>query len=230
MHCSSCGFDNPEGMKFCGECGVALNNRCPQCGFENPPRFKFCGDCGTALTGQMPAPSSTLPKTQSVQPDTQPVQIERPPPEPPTPDAERRQLTVMFSDLVDSTKLSGQLDPEEYREVLRAYQQTCAEVIHRFGGYIAQHLGDALLVYFGYPQAHEDDAQRAIHTGLGMLEAMKMLHTRLEQDKGIRLAIRVGIHTGLTVVGDIGEGSKRELLALGEAPNVDGAGCCLSRG
>jgi class 3 adenylate cyclase len=126
----------------------------------------------------------------------------------------------MFSDLVDSTKLSGQLDPEDYREVLRAYQQTCAEVIHRFDGYIAQHLGDALLVYFGFPQAHEDDAQRAILAGLGMLNAMKTLNTRLEEDKGIQLAIRVGIHTRLTVVGDIGEGQKHELLALGEAPNV----------
>jgi hypothetical protein len=93
-------------------------------------------------------------------------------------------------------------------------------VIHRFDGYIAQHLGDALLVYFGYPQAHEDDAQRAIHTGLGMLEAMQTLNARLEQEKGIRLALRVGMHTGLTVVGDIGEGANHELLALGEAPNV----------
>jgi len=140
--------------------------------------------------------------------------------EPPTPEAERRQLTVMFSDLVDSTKLSGQFDPEEYREVLRAYQSTCSEVIHRFDGYIAQHLGDALLVYFGYPQAHEDEGQRAIHASLGMLTAMQTLNTRLEQEKGIRLAIRVGIHTGLTVVGDVGSGQKHEMLALGEAPNV----------
>ncbi len=135
-------------------------------------------------------------------------------------EAERRQLTVMFSDLVDSTKLSGQLDPEEYREVLRAYQSTCSEVIHRFDGYIAQHLGDALLVYFGYPHAHEDDAQRAVRTGLGMLDAMKTLNERLEREKGIRLAIRVGIHTGLTVISDVGSGQKHEMLALGEAPNV----------
>jgi class 3 adenylate cyclase/predicted ATPase len=150
----------------------------------------------------------------------QPTQSEPPPPESPTPDAERRQLTVMFSDLVDSTKLSGQLDPEDYRDVVRAYQATCAEVIHRYDGHIAQHLGDALLVYFGYPQAHEDDAQRAIHVGLGMLDAMQALNTRLEQEKGIRLALRVGIHTGLTVIGDIGEGWKPEHLALGATPNI----------
>jgi class 3 adenylate cyclase len=123
-------------------------------------------------------------------------------------------------DVVDSTKLSGQLDPEEYREVLRAYQSACVEAIQRFDGYIAQHLGDGLLVYFGFPTAHEDDAQRAILAGLGMLEAMQMLNTHLEQEHGMRLSIRVGIHTGLTVIGDIGAGEKHELLALGEAPNI----------
>jgi class 3 adenylate cyclase len=128
------------------------------------------------------------PAQQEVTQEAQPTHSEPLPPDPHTPDAERRQLTVMFSDLVDSTQLSGQLDPEEYREVLRAYQQTCSEVIHRFDGYIAQHLGDALLVYFGFPQAHENDAQRGILAGLGMLEAMKSLNTRLQQEKGIRLA------------------------------------------
>jgi len=135
-------------------------------------------------------------------------------------DGERRQLSVLFCDLVDATMLSGQVDPEVYREVLRAYHFTCAEVIHRFNGFIAQHLGDALLVYFGYPQTHEDEAQRAIFVGLGMLEAVQTLNAHLQQEKGIRLAIRVGIHTGLTVIGDIGEGAKHEVLALGEAPNI----------
>jgi class 3 adenylate cyclase len=107
-------------------------------------------------------------------------------------DAERRQLTVMFCDLVDSTRLSGQLDLEDLREVVRAYQSTCAEVIQRFDGHIAQLLGDGLLVYFGYPQAHEDDAQRAIQTGLGMVEAIGTLNTRLEQEQGIRLAVSIG--------------------------------------
>ena len=89
-----------------------------------------------------------------------------------TPAAERRQLTVMFCDLADSTSLARRLDPEDYREVIRAYQAACAEVIQRFDGYIAQYLGDGLLVYYGYPQAHEDDAQRAIRTGLGIVEAI----------------------------------------------------------
>jgi class 3 adenylate cyclase len=115
----------------------------------------------------------------------------------PPPDAERRQLTVMFCDLVDSTKLSSQLDPEEYREVVRAYQQVCSEVITLFDGHIAQLLGDGLLVYFGYPHAHEDDAQRAVRTGLGILAAMGDLNARLKQDKGIQLALRLGIHMDL---------------------------------
>jgi class 3 adenylate cyclase len=136
------------------------------------------------------------------------------------PESERRQLTVMFCDLVGSTPLSEQLDPEELWEVLRAYQQTCAEVVQRFDGHIAQLLGDALLVYFGWPQAHEDDAQRGVKTGLGMLEAMGTLNARLEKDKGIQLKIRVGIHTGLVVVGEMGGGDHKEQLALGETPNI----------
>ena len=116
--------------------------------------------------------------------------------------------------------LASQLDPEDYREVVRAYQQTCAEVIQRFEGHIAQYLGDGLLVYFGYPQAHEDDAQRAVRSGLGMVQAMGTLNRRLEQEKGVRLAIRVGIHTGLVIVGEVGGGSHQEQLALGETPNL----------
>src|SRR5713101_8346686 len=107
------------------------------------------------------------------------------PPAPHSPDAERRQLTVMFCDLVESTKLSSQLDPEEYREVVRAYQQVCSESITRFDGHIAQLLGDGLLVYFGYPRAHEDDPHRAVRTGLGVIEAVGDLNTRLKRDRGI---------------------------------------------
>jgi class 3 adenylate cyclase len=139
---------------------------------------------------------------------------------PQSPDAERRQLTVLFCDIVDSTTLSSQLDAEDYRDVVYAYQVTCAEVIQRFDGYIAQYLGDGLLVYFGYPQAHEDDAQRAVRAGLGIVKAMEHLHAALDQYEGVRLAVRVGIHTGLVVIGDIGAADKREPLALGETPNI----------
>jgi TOMM system kinase/cyclase fusion protein len=136
------------------------------------------------------------------------------------PEAERRQLTVLFCDLVDSTGLSSQLDPEELRAVVRAYQDTCAKVIARFEGHIAQYLGDGLLVYFGYPLAHEDDAQRAVRAGLGMIEAVGQLNTRLEPERGVQLAVRLGVHTGLVVVGEVGSGTRQEQLALGETPNL----------
>src|SRR6266571_7453734 len=128
-------------------------------------------------------------------PIQQPSHSEPPPMATSTPEAERRQLTVMFCDLVDSTKLSSQLDPEDWRDVVRAYQTVSTEVVQRYDGHVAQLLGDGLLIYFGYPQAHEDDAQRAVRAGLGMLAAMGELNSRLQEAKGIQLAIRVGIHT-----------------------------------
>lgn len=134
--------------------------------------------------------------------------------------AERRQLTVMFCDLVDSTALSGKLDPEDLREVIRRYQDVCNKIIRRFGGHIAQYLGDGLLVYFGYPQAHEDDAQRSVRAGLAVVEAVHHLNPSLQEQGEIELSVRVGIHTGLVVTGEVGEGSAREKLAIGETPNI----------
>jgi class 3 adenylate cyclase len=149
-----------------------------------------------------------------------PTRAASPPAEPRPPDAERRQLTILFCDLVDSTALASQLDPEELRTVVRAYQKACAKVIARFEGHIAQYLGDGLLVYFGYPRAHEDDAQRAVRAGLGMVEALGQLNSRLKPERGVHLAVRLGIHTGLVVVGEVGGGSRQEQLALGETPNL----------
>ena len=137
-----------------------------------------------------------------------------------SPEAERRRLTVLFCDLVDSTALAGHLDPEDLREVVRAYHQTCAAVIQPYDGYIAQYLGDGLLVYFGYPRAHEDDAQRAVRAGLGILYAIGPLNSRLPLPPRDRLAVRMGIHTGLVVVGEVGAGARQEPLALGETPNL----------
>src|SRR2546425_8796127 len=166
---------------------------------------------------QEPAPPQST--QQRAAPQDQPTQAE-PPTDYHTPEAERRQLTLLFCDLVDSTKLSSQFDPEEYRDVVRAYQRVCTEVIQRYDGHIAQLLGDGLLVYFGYPVAHEDDAQRAVRAGLGMLAAMGDLNTRLQREKGIQLAIRIGIHTGLVVIGEMGGAGRQEQLALGEVPNI----------
>src|SRR5499426_3112228 len=116
---------------------------------------------------------------QEIPQQDQPTQV-APLPTVPPPDAERRQLTVMFCDLADSTRLSSQLDPEDWRDVVRAYQQVCTKVIQRYEGHVAQLLGDGLLVYFGYPVAHEDDAQRAVCAGLGMLAELPQLNSRLQ--------------------------------------------------
>jgi TOMM system kinase/cyclase fusion protein len=137
-----------------------------------------------------------------------------------TSEAERRQLTVLFCDLVDSTALARQLDPEDYRDVVRAYQAASAAVIQRFDGTIAQYLGDGLLVYFGYPRAHEDDAQRAVRAALELLAAIAPLQAQLAADQGIRLAVRLGIHTGLVVIGAVGTSGRQEQLALGDTPNI----------
>ena len=170
--------------------------------------------------GTSSALPTASPVSLSATPDVSLAQGEGSPGGPATPDAERRQLTVMFIDLVDSTRLSSQLDPEEYRDVVRQYQQVCTEVIQRYAGHIAQLLGDGLLVYFGYPHAHDDDAQRAIRAGLGMLAALGHLNQRLQHSNGLQLAMRIGIHTGLVVIGDMGGPGRQEQLALGEVPNI----------
>ena len=136
-------------------------------------------------------------------------------------EAERRQLTVMFCDLVGSTALSERLDPEDLREVIRAYQDVCAEAIGQYDGYLAKYLGDGVLAYFGYPQAHEDDAARGVRAGLAILDSMKPLNARLQAQMALSLAVRVGIHTGLVVAGEMGGGDVREERAIvGETPNV----------
>src|SRR5206468_8456377 len=132
------------------------------------------------------------------------------------PHAELRQLTVLFCDLVGSTALAERLDPEDLREVTGAYHDVCSSVIARHDGHIAQYLGDGLLVYFGYPVAHEDDAPRAVRAGLGIVEKLQQLNRQLQHP----VQVRIGIHTGQVVVGAIGGGGRHEQLALGETPNI----------
>jgi class 3 adenylate cyclase/predicted ATPase len=163
-----------------------------------------------------PSPVAPLP---DIQPD-HPVHSAPLVTTPPSPDAERRQLTVMFCDLVDSTILAQQLDPEDYRAVVRAYQEAAVAAIQPFDGYVAQYLGDGLLVYFGYPQAHEDAAQRAVRAGLAIVDAMAPLNTRLVPQYGVRVAVRLGLHTGVAVVGTVGSGARQEQLAMGDTPNI----------
>jgi class 3 adenylate cyclase/tetratricopeptide (TPR) repeat protein len=144
---------------------------------------------------------------------SQPVQVSASPES----TAERRQLTVMFCDLAGSTELSGQLDPEDLRDVISAYQSTAAEVIESWDGYIARYMGDGILIYFGYPQAHEDDPERAVHAGLKIVERVSGLTVR----QGLKLHVRIGVATGVVVAGDlIGEGASEERVVLGVTPNL----------
>jgi class 3 adenylate cyclase/DNA-binding transcriptional ArsR family regulator len=184
-------------MKFCGQCGSPLTVACPSCQQPNPPDFKFCGACGTSLAAG---------DTQLSQPgrDT----------------AERRQLTVMFCDLVNSTVISERLDPEDLREVVQRYQAVVSQVVDRYDGHIAQYLGDGVLVYFGYPKAHEQDVLRAVMTGLEIIDAIAELNGSIDAEYGVPIEVRIGLHTGPVVAGEIGTGAQTSNLALGATPNL----------
>ncbi|WP_455221269.1 adenylate/guanylate cyclase domain-containing protein [Kaarinaea lacus] len=205
MQCTECGFENPDGMKFCGQCATPLAPVCTQCQFENPPGFKFCGNCGKPLTIQ--ASNSTQLEPAAAETVASHSQ------------AERRQLTVLFCDVVGSAALSEHIDPEDLRDIMGKYRDTCQNVVSQYQGHIAQYLGDGILVYFGYPKANEDDAVRAVQSGLELIQHIEELNQHLSEEQGISLSVRVGIHTGLVVVGEIGSDDKRS-LAMGTTPNV----------
>ena len=130
---------------------------------------------------------------------------------------ERRQLTVVFSDIVGSTELSAQLDPEDWHDIVTQYQQTAAKVVKRFDGHVSQYLGDGVLILFGFPKAHENDAERAVHAGLALIEKINSLNDSLEREFGKRISVRIGIHTGEVMVRT--EGGDTEKI-FGETPNV----------
>ena len=131
--------------------------------------------------------------------------------------AERRQLTVMFCDLVGSTALSARLDPEDMRQVIRAYQDAGSGVVARYDGFVAKFMGDGIIAYFGFPHAHEDDAERAVRAGLEIASVVGALKTRSTE----KLQVRIGIATGLVVVGDlVGEGTAQEQAVVGDTPNL----------
>jgi class 3 adenylate cyclase/predicted ATPase len=207
MLCPRCHTENREGRRFCSKCAAPLAVVCASCGFTNDPGDEFCGGCAHSLRAGAEA-ATAEDVTDIVRASKSPVE------------AQRRQLTVMFCDLVGSTELAARVDPEVLRDVVRSYQQVCDAAIRQLHGNVAQYLGDGLLVYFGYPVASEDDPRRAVQAGLGIIEAMATLNARLQRERGITLAVRIGIHTGPVVIGEIGGAGRREELALGETPNV----------
>jgi class 3 adenylate cyclase/DNA-binding winged helix-turn-helix (wHTH) protein/predicted ATPase len=187
---------------------------CTTCSHDNPASATLCNRCGAPLSG----PTCSLPESQR---ETLPAFLpQETAPQPLASEAERRQLTVLCCDLVGAAHLAEQLDPETYREVVLAYHQVCAQVIERFDGSIAHYVDAGLVVYFGYPLAHEDAAQRAVHTGLGILAACATRLPGCERTTDSQLAVRIGIHTGLVVVGEVGDGSRPSPLAVGHTPHI----------
>ena len=194
MHCKNCAAEVAEQRKFCGQCGAAIVRRCPACGAANPALNKFCGDCGTKLRTDS---SAVVPTAR----DSRPI--------------ERRQLTVLFCDLVGSTALSARLDPEDFSAIIGGYRRCITETVAGFDGFVARHHGDGAVVYFGYPHAHEDDAERAVQASLAIVQAVAALPTKE------KLSARVGVATGVALVGDMSDSAiSEEHGILGDTPNL----------
>src|SRR4051794_1875176 len=187
MECVACQAPLAAGDRFCSACGAPAPNLCTACGNLNTIGARFCSQCGTNLAKARPTPST----------------------------AERRQISVLFCDIVGSTALSARLDPEDLRTLTRGYQQRLAEVMSGFGGFVARHIGDGAMVYFGWPQATEADAEQALRAALAASKAVAAAPIN-----GEILNVRIGIATGLVVIGDVvdaGEGPQQ--TAIGETPN-----------
>jgi len=194
MRCSGCGSENSDQARFCIECGTPLMVTCAKCSHENRSGAKFCEKCG-ALLGASPPIHLGGHSRDDIR-------------------GERRHLTVLFSDLVGSTEMASHLDPEEWHEIAADYQRATAREIERFGGRVDQYLGDGVMASFGYPRAHENDAERAVSAGLAILEGIK---ARNEGSNGPNLSVRIGIHTGSVVV--VAGGGKDSDI-YGDVPSI----------
>jgi predicted ATPase/class 3 adenylate cyclase len=200
MLCASCRTENREGAKFCVECGAAFGLRCGRCGHAIGAGAKFCADCGYRLESARlpPAPETPGPASEASP-------------------GERRHVTVLFCDLVSSTEIASRLDPEHWHAVAAEYQQEAGDAARRMGGHIAKYLGDGLVVCFGYPEAQENAAERAVRAGLAMVEAVAALNETAGKRYDIALSVRVGIHTGSVVMA---KGGGVETDIFGDAPNI----------
>lgn len=200
--CQVCRRESPAGARFCTHCGERFGLRCRSCGASAAPDARFCGECGAALTDQQQA---------APHPASSPTSLA----------SERRQLTVLFCDIVNSTGLAHALDPEDLRSILRTYQEACAAAVARVDGYLAKYMGDGIMAYFGYPRAHDDDARRAVLAALDIVGAVRAISRDLRARTSRKIKVRIGIHTGLVVAGELGEGAAREQHGIvGEAPNI----------
>ena len=199
MKCLRCQTDNSDAARFCTQCGAALAIMCVSCGAVNPPESKFCGGCGSSLPSGTSVPFSRGLSSESL-----------------ISGGERRHLTVLFCDLVGSTSLAKSLDPEELNEVTRRYYDCCSDAVRQFDGVVANYIGDGIMALFGYPRAHEDDAERAIHSALKIVRAIRVVNSKSKT----RVMVRIGIATGIVVVGEGGPGPlTKEKSIVGETPN-----------
>jgi class 3 adenylate cyclase len=201
VECPNCRAVAPEEAKFCQECGSPLPRSCPSCGYANRAGAKFCPECGASLVAKKAEDPKWVVRSAA-------DSASRP---------ERRQLTVMFCDMVGSSALSTRLDPEEQGDVIAAFHACCANEVKSLGGMVAQYLGDGVLAYFGYPTAHENDAERAILSGLAILKAVATLKAAGD----VALQTRIAIGSGVVVVGDlVGQSVTQENAAIGETTNL----------
>src|SRR5713226_2248612 len=194
MRCQNCSAENPQGAKFCIQCATPFSHRCQKCGFENPSEAKFCAQCAAPLDAAAPIHAESEASDGLT--------------------GERRHLTVLFCDLVGSTEMAGHLDPEEWREIVAEYHHAAAQAIERFSGHVAQYLGDGVMAFFGYPEAHDNDAERAARAGLAILDAISKLN---EHPTHPKLSARIGIDSGAVVVG---AGAGKDADVFGDTPNI----------
>ncbi len=212
MTCGACGSPNPEGMKFCGECGQALRAAaaCPGCGFENPPVFKFCGECGASLRGAPETPDRA-PRDYTPRHLAEKILRTRSALE-----GERKQVTVLFADVKGSLELAGRVDPEDWHRILDRFFAILTEGVHRFEGTVNQYTGDGIMALFGAPIAHEDHAQRACYAALHLRDELRRYSDELRLSQGFDFAVRMGIHSGEVVVGKIGDDLRMDYTAQGQ--------------
>lgn len=207
MKCRKCDESIRPGQRFCESCGAQVDKTCPACNTPAAQDARFCGMCGASFADG--AEANRTPKAG--------LEAGR---KTAASDGERRQLTVLFADVVGSTALAGSLDPEALRDVLRAYQDICNDCVTRYDGNINQYLGDGAVAFFGYPAAHDNDAERAILAGLGIVAGVRKLDESLKARGEAGIEARVGIHTGLVVVGAMSAGGGNIEHAIGETPNL----------
>jgi class 3 adenylate cyclase/tetratricopeptide (TPR) repeat protein len=218
MRCTNCEAENPDGLKFCNQCGTPFALRCPRCGFANAAGAKFCGECGVSLAAA--SSTQTGPARQSHSGGAA-ITIAEESPAAELPEGERKTVTALFADIKGSTELMEDLDPEEARTIVDPALALMIDAVHRYGGYIVQSTGDGIFALFGAPVAHEDHPQRALYVALRMQEDIRRYGDKVQAQGGVPLEIRVGVNTGEVVVRSIrtGEGHT-EYTPIGHTTNL----------